>query len=710
MRLPLEAFLATLLLAAPVGAQIFVPKPSALPSGPFNSAPTMQVDFADVDLDGDWDAALADGGASGNFQSRLWINQGGQQGSATGTFVDETATRLPTLLDQTRDVDFADIDGDGDADLYCVDTSVTISQPSRFWINVGGLQGGNTGFYVDETATRWIGLGQTGSSIWPALVLAGGGFISRTEVQAFADLDGDGDLDLVASAFGQPWAGKEPTRLFLNDGLGHFEEFNPSGFQLTSASISEGDPGLWCEGVQDATTGDASGAECSIAGCVNDVDVGDIDGDLDLDFLNLRAHERTRVFTNRSETGSLVFRDTTSATFAGGQGTSSRYEQEVSDLDLDGDLDVYGLGWIDNNYLDATLRNNGQGVFGPANPVFWAAFDVDAAELLDYDDDGRVDLFRARFEVADRLYRNDSQAAQIHLYEIVGAVNEGTPAACYDVDTADVDGDGDSDLLKAHTGPDQLLVNVAGQADSHAPRIPLLEQPPDQDSGGQPVRIRAHVLDNAVEQITAWNPTTLYYEVDGGPTQILSMRWMGGQVFHADLPGSAYGNVKYFAVSLDVAGNQGKSALKSIDTSGGCSGQATTYCMGLTNSAGCTPGVTFKGAPSASAGSGFELRVVGLVPNSVGLFFYSKTGSASQPFAGGLLCVAAPLLRTPGQGFGGSGPCGGQMVFDFNAYIATGADPALVADTPVFLQAWARDAVAPSTISLSNGLHFTLCP
>jgi hypothetical protein len=706
---PLDAFLTVAILAAPSAAQVYVPLNSALPSGPFNSAPTFQVDFADVDLDGDWDAACADGGVAGNYQNRLWINKGGQQGGVIGHFADESATRLPAVMDQTRDVDFGDIDGDGDADLYCVDTSVSSNQPCRFWINSGGLQGGGAGFYVDETATRWIGLGQAGSSIWPPLVLAGGGFISRTEVQAFADLDGDGDLDLVASAFGQPWAGKEPTRLFLNDGLGHFAEFDPSGFQLTSANILDGQPGLWCEGVQDATSNDASGAECSIAGCVNDVDVGDIDGDLDLDFLNLRAHERTRVFTNRSETGSLTFRDTTSATFASGQGWSSRYEQEVSDLDLDGDLDVYGLGWIDNNYLDATLRNDGQGVFGGANPVYWAAFDVDAAELADYDDDGRVDLFRARFEVADRLYRNDSQAAAIHLYEITGAVNEGTPAACYDVDTADVDGDGDCDMLKAHTTANQLLVNVVGGVDTHAPRIPLLEQPPDQDSGGQPVRIRAHVLDNAVEQVTAWNPTTLYYEVDGGPTQTLPMRWMGGQVFHADLPGGAHGNVKYFAISLDASGNQGKSALQSIDTAGSCSGQAMTYCAGLLNSAGCTPGITFKGAPSASANSGFELRVVGLVPNAVGLFFYSKTGAASTPFAGGLLCVAAPLLRTPGQGFGGSGPCGGQMVFDFNDYIASGVDPDLVAGSSVFLQAWARDTAAPSTISLSNALRFAIC-
>jgi hypothetical protein len=37
-------------------------------------------DFGDVDLDGDWDLAVADGGDSGNQSNQLQINQGGLQG------------------------------------------------------------------------------------------------------------------------------------------------------------------------------------------------------------------------------------------------------------------------------------------------------------------------------------------------------------------------------------------------------------------------------------------------------------------------------------------------------------------------------------------------------------------------------------------------------------------------------------------------------
>ena len=49
----------------------------------------------------DWDAVFADGGDFGNDQNRLWINQGGSQGGALGTFVDVTAAHL---LEQVKDM------------------------------------------------------------------------------------------------------------------------------------------------------------------------------------------------------------------------------------------------------------------------------------------------------------------------------------------------------------------------------------------------------------------------------------------------------------------------------------------------------------------------------------------------------------------------------------------------------------------------------
>ena len=48
--------------AGSANAQIFIDNQSAIPSGnPANNSYSENVDFGDVDLDGDWDAVFADG-------------------------------------------------------------------------------------------------------------------------------------------------------------------------------------------------------------------------------------------------------------------------------------------------------------------------------------------------------------------------------------------------------------------------------------------------------------------------------------------------------------------------------------------------------------------------------------------------------------------------------------------------------------------------
>jgi hypothetical protein len=136
------------------------------------------------------------------------------------------------------------------------------------------------------------------------------------------------------------------------------------------------------------------------------------------------------------------------------------------------------------------------------------------------------------------------------------------------------------------------------------------------------------------------------------------------------------------------------------------------YCTAKTNSAGCVPAIATSGTPSASAGSGFTISTTNVLDNKFGLYFYSKTGPNNAPFQGGTLCAAAPLVRTPVQNSGGTAPCGGAFQIDFNAYVASGADPALVAGQQVWAQTWSRDPgfAPPNNTSLSNAVTFTLCP
>lgn len=53
-------------------------------------------------------------------------------------------------------------------------------------------------------------------------------------------------------------------------------------------------------------------------------------------------------------------------------------------------------------------------------------------------------------------------------------------------------------------------------------------------------------------------------------------------------------------------------------------------------------------------------------PHKPGVPFYGVNGPDALPFQGGLLCVSAPIQRTPPQSFGTSGspPCSGVLALD----------------------------------------------
>ncbi|HVS11180.1 MAG TPA: hypothetical protein VMS76_15020 [Planctomycetota bacterium] len=136
------------------------------------------------------------------------------------------------------------------------------------------------------------------------------------------------------------------------------------------------------------------------------------------------------------------------------------------------------------------------------------------------------------------------------------------------------------------------------------------------------------------------------------------------------------------------------------------------YCTAKISSAACTPAIDFSGTPSASAGQGFLIEATGFPPLQPGVFAYGKLGPAAVPFQGGFLCAQAPLVRIPVANTGGPGSCEGSFSLDFNAYVASGADPALIAGKTIWGQWWARDPgfAPPDNASLSDAIRVTLCP
>jgi hypothetical protein len=134
---------------------------------------------------------------------------------------------------------------------------------------------------------------------------------------------------------------------------------------------------------------------------------------------------------------------------------------------------------------------------------------------------------------------------------------------------------------------------------------------------------------------------------------------------------------------------------------------ATTYCTAKVNSLGCTPAIGFTGRASASAGAGFVIDANLVLNNKNGLLFYSKAGPGGGPFLGGTLCANTPVRRTPPSSSGGNPPpndCSGLLTLDFNAWISSGADPALVSGQQVWTQWYYRDPGASFSVGLSDGL------
>ncbi|HEY1224708.1 MAG TPA: VCBS repeat-containing protein [Brevundimonas sp.] len=148
--------------------------------------PDMEADavtHADVDGDGDLDVLVAGAG-----QDRLLINDG------EGSFTDRTATLLPPESLTTQDGEFADLDGDGDPDIV-------LGQEGghALWLNDG------TGRFVEATDR-----------------LPAPGNVEARKVTP-ADVDGDGDLDLYFSHVG--WQERSPQdQLYINDGTGRFTD------------------------------------------------------------------------------------------------------------------------------------------------------------------------------------------------------------------------------------------------------------------------------------------------------------------------------------------------------------------------------------------------------------------------------------------------------------------------------------------------------
>jgi len=713
------AFLLSAAAEAPAQTT-FAAIPTPGPLAGFTHGYTERLMFGDLDGDGDVDVVLAEGGDFGNQRNRVWINLGGLQGGTIGTFSDQSNTRWPNVSDTSRDVELVDIDDDGDLDAYISNTSTQTPQSNRWIVNMGGAQGGTPGFFQDQTSARWMGLAQGpgpghpyASSINP-LALVGlnppGGFRDWSCECAFGDVDNDGDMDLLHASYGPGFNGQVPTRIFLNDGAGFFSELNPSGFQLPGDSIANGHPALWAEGTQQANTTNTTGQFADIATHQLAAMFADLDNDLDLDVFLGSRNTQPRAFFNRLDaTGTPIFRDMTAYVYSVPAANVGNYEQNLADLDNDGDLDAYLLDY-GASFADFLAFNDGTGRLVNFQMLAASTGSDNEADFLDADNDGDLDIVVAPFNLTERIYVNAFVPTGSAIFSVLPGFPT-VPGIALDVDVADVDNDGDTDIGFAmdQDSPERfyrnLLVDQGGPVDATAPRLRRLEAAPDRSAGSAPTVVRTQLYDNSALYLAGRDVTRLVVAVDGCPMPDVPMKYSGGQIFRGTIPGAYIGTVTYFARSTDPYGNTGQSStavggqevLSYLATG---TKNATAYGPGTPGTFGLVPALGANG-PAAAGNAAYGVCVSNGLPGSAGWIVFSLA-PVDPPLAIGVAVSVSPgaIFFVPPVTLDAQGR--GAIILPIPATVAAGGT--------VYAQFVGIDAAAPIGLSSSNGLAVTTTP
>lgn len=282
-----------------------------------------------------------------------------------GTFSDVTATaRVAGSNDNSNDSSalWWDCDDDGDLDLY---VSSWAGQ-NRMYENLGN------GTFADRTVASKLGdIGQT----WTSIPI---------------DANRDGRLDLyVVNDFGA-------NRYYVNNGHNIFTE-------------ATADYGL-----------EDNGHGMGVA-------IGDVnnDGIFDIYLTNDAAYFPNPLFMGEPD-GSF----TEQAIAMGVSDAEWAWGTEFFDYDNDGDVDLYAVNGFPvargKNYLFTNLlTEQGQATFEDRSAVSGANGERDARGLavFDYDLDGKLDLLVANWNGPPYLYRNESEAGNWLLLDLVGTTS-----------------------------------------------------------------------------------------------------------------------------------------------------------------------------------------------------------------------------------------------------------------------------------------------
>jgi hypothetical protein len=270
--------------------------------------------------------------------------------------------------------------------------------------------------------------------------------------QALADIDDDGDLDLLFPLGGSLGVSSNQVAVRLNDGRGNFsgtttvQVGNGGGsWEVVMADVdSDGDLDLLAAGgesnavsvrLNDGRGNFGGGSEVPVRVAAFSLTTADLDADGDLDLVVYTNSTGQTVASIRLNQGNGTFGSDSEVAVAGGTGALT-----LGDVDSDGDLDLLTTGFS-TGYIYTSL-NQGNGTFG--SPASYLITNNPASvALADLDRDGDLDLVVGRAgsnTVETRLNNGQGQFAATGSSVSVGNY----PAH---LRLADLDSDGDLDLL-----------------------------------------------------------------------------------------------------------------------------------------------------------------------------------------------------------------------------------------------------------------------
>ncbi len=396
--------------------------------------------LADLDNDGDLDVVASKyfAGFMGTANGFVVLKNDG-----TGFF---DATPVHYASPQTSQfVETADFNNDGFRDIVVSNSGQNYQGSS---ISVYLNQGNGT---FGGPATYAVGTGPAGI--------------------AAADYNGDGNIDLAVANYGT-FGSQNTIKVLLNLGSGTFAPAvsyfaGSSPYRISAARINSdsamdlvvaNENGFINVLINSGTGSFSNRTEYSVSqlgnGLFPSVSLSDVDNDNDMDIL----------YSNLNLSGVRLFRN---------QGSSFSAPETIQMDPLAGGVmdietaDLNGDGWVDIVTTSTNARttdgyqvslNNRSGGFLPAyrNPAGQNTVDI---MLGDVDNDGRVDILTAdSYSMQITVHRNFGQAA----FPLPHLFDTGNNVAA-SVDAADIDGDGDLDVVTSASGRTAIGVTVKVQ-------------------------------------------------------------------------------------------------------------------------------------------------------------------------------------------------------------------------------------------------------